>query len=216
MGAIMNTVAIKNKNILKIEDEENKMVFYGSDQEWYSKKWQRMAGCGPSAVANIMHYLISSNNDPQSCSKLTKTELLKLMDEIWNYVTPGLGGVNSTGKLRDGVLKYTTEKELNIRLGCFDIPKKKALRPDLQQVVCFLTEALSKDSPVAFLNLEHGTIEELESWHWVTMIALEYDTELSATFATILDCGLEKRINLAEWLDTTKLGGGFVSFEDLQ
>jgi hypothetical protein len=83
----------------------------------------------------------------------------------------------------------------------------------LQQVVTFLAEALEKDSPVAFLNLEHGGLAELESWHWVTVISLEYDLEAKAAYATILDCGTEKRVNLTSWLETTKLGGGFVSFE---
>jgi hypothetical protein len=209
----MVTVSIKDKDILKIEDEESKLSLYGSNQDWYAKRWQRMAGCGPSTVANIIYYLNKAQEDQASRSKLTKKDCLELMNEIWNYVTPNLGGVSSTGMLREGVLKYLEKQKYSIKLDYLDIQKNKAQRPELQQVVSFLVKALKQDSPAAFLNLEHGSIEELDSWHWVTVISLEYELDYSAAYVTILDGGLIKRINLPEWLHTTKLGGGFVSFE---
>jgi hypothetical protein len=208
----MITVSIKEKDIFKIE-EADKTIHYGSNQEWYAKKWQRLSGCGPSTVANIIHYLNSRRNDLSYGPGLTKKECLDLMEEIWNFVTPGLGGVSSTDMLGKGVQKYLDRKKLNIRLGFLDIPKKPNLRPNLQQVIRFLDNALEKDSPVAFLNLEHGDAAELDSWHWVTIISMEYGPEADIAFVTILDGGLEKRINLSGWLETTKLGGGFVSFE---
>lgn len=209
----MITISIKDKEIFRIEDETNKMTHYGSNQEWFTKKWQRLSGCGPSAVTNIMYYLNRTRDYVTYSSKLTKKDCLNLMNEIWNYVTPGIGGISSTSMLCKGVNKYLHEKKLGIKLDCIDIPKNKVLRPDLQQVLLFLIKALKEDSPVAFLNLEHGNIYELESWHWVTIISLEYELESNTAFVTILDGGLVKRIDLSSWLQTTKLGGGFVSFE---
>lgn len=208
----MITISIKEKNILKIIDETENETF-GSNQDWYTKKWQRMAGCGPSTVTNIIYYLNNRQSGMPCCPGLTRKDCLQLMDEIWNYVTPGLGGVSSTGMLGKGVQKYLLEKKLNINLDFLDIPKKQKQRPEVQQVITFLAKTLEKDSPLAFLNLEHGDIVELESWHWVTIISLDYDLDAKAAYAIILDCGTEKRINLTSWLETTKLGGGFVSFE---
>lgn len=209
----MLTISIKDKNILKIEDENNNTIIYGSNQMWFKKRWQRMSGCGPSAVVNILYYLNCTRGNMPSCSNLTKSECLALMDELWSYITPGLGGISSTGMLRNGIQKYLLYKSINIKLESLDVPKKKAFRPDLHKVVTFLANSLKSDSPVAFLNLEHGTILDLDSWHWVTIISLEYDLDEEVAFVGILDGGLEKRIDLSKWLHLTKLGGGFVSFE---
>jgi hypothetical protein len=205
--------SIKDKNIFRIEEEANKRIFYGSNQEWFMKRWQRLSGCGPSAVANIIYYLNRTRNNITVGSALTRQECLHLMNEIWNYVTPGFGGISSTCMLCNGVRKYLLEKKLSIKLDFLDIPKKNALRPDLHKVILFLSEALKKDSPVAFLNLNHGAIYELESWHWVTIISLEYELDDNMAFVSILDGGIIKRIDLSNWLRTTTLGGGFVSFE---
>lgn len=207
---ILNSI---DKSIFRIEDETTKKIFYGSNQEWFLKRWQRLSGCGPSAVTNIIYYINRTRNGNLDCCELTKSECLNLMNEVWGYVTPSIGGVSSTGMLNKGVNKYLKEKKLKMKLDFIDIPKKKALRPDIQKLLSFIGKALEKNLPVAFLNLEHGTVYEIDSWHWVTIISLEYELNGSAAFVDILDGGLIKRIDLLQWLQTTKLGGGFVSFE---
>ncbi len=205
---------LKDKDAFRIEDKAAAEIYYGSNQEWYPKKWQRMAGCGPSAAANIMYYLMHMH-DTGLNSFLTKDDCLALMNELWYYVTPTLGGVSSTGMFSKGIDKYIKKKKLNIKIRSIDIPKNKSERPGIDQVHSFIIHAFEKESPVAFLNLEHGTIEELESWHWVTIISLDYQEENGSSWVQILDGGLVKRIDLLEWLRTTKLGGGFVSCEKI-
>jgi hypothetical protein len=206
----MITYSIKDKEIFRIEEAATNQFFYGTDQEWYKKKWQRMSGCGPSAVANIIYYFNCTrfHGNPH----LTKQDYVKLMEEVWTYVTPSLGGVSSTGMLISGAKGYLEKKSLNIRMDAIDIPKKKQPRPDFGLVLSFLSKALTNDTPVAFLNLDHGTVLEVDSWHWVTIISLEYEKEHNSVSADILDGGLIKRIDLLRWYETTKLGGGFVSF----
>jgi hypothetical protein len=143
---------------------------------------------------------------------VTKEAYLNLMCEIWDCVTPSLGGVSSTSMLCNGFDKYRRKNNLNITTKSLDIPKNKKIRPDAQQVITFIANALEQDFPVAFLNLEHGTVYELESWHWVTIIALEYFEEYQSAIVDLLDGGIIKQIDLLQWLQTTKLGGGFVRF----
>ncbi len=209
----MKTISIRNKDIYKIEEESMEQPLYGGDQDWYGTRWQRMSGCGPTTVANIIYYLSRTRGLSECHAKLTKKECMELMDEIWNYVTPTINGISSAGMLHNCVRKYLDKKKLDIKLDILDVPKKKPLRPDFSQVLVFLSKALSNDSPVAYLNLDHGTIEELESWHWVTIISLEYEEGAGPAYVEILDGGLIKQINLCEWYKTTRLGGGFVSFE---
>lgn len=208
----MATYSINNKNLFRIEEEVTKGIFYGSNQDWYGSKWQRMSGCGPSTVANIVYYIYHAKNNGPTDPVLTKEGILKLMDEIWKYVTPSLGGVSSTAMLRKGVEKYKNEKNITLILDSIDIPKKVPQRPASDKVIDFIKAALEKDSPVAFLNLERGEIEILDSWHWVTITSLNIDSEDGTAYAEILDSGEVKQINLLQWLKTTKLGGGFVSF----
>jgi hypothetical protein len=135
-----------------------------------------------------------------------------MMDEMWNYVTPGPRGIPSTAMLGDGIIKYLQEKKLDIRLEYLDIPKNKELRPDLSTVVEFLRNAIQNDTPVAFLNLDNGNVKELYSYHWVTAISLKYSPNENLAYLLILDGGQEIEIDLSRWLTTTKAGGGFVSF----
>ena len=201
--------SIKNLSLFKITDEISQNTYYGNNQEWFGSAWQRLSGCGPTAVANIIYYFNQTNPDTVS-SEPAKRDCVILMEEIWKYITPSMGGISSTSMLCKGVLKYIQAKQLNIKLDVIDIPKNRLLRPEFQKIIEFLVAALNKDMPVAFLNLHNGKVKELDSWHWVTVISLEYDEDQAYT--DILDEGMIKKINLAEWFHTTIIGGGFVSF----
>lgn len=209
----MITTSIQNPGLFKINDEITQEIHYGCNQEWYRKKWQRLSGCGPTAVTNIIYYLNRTRFGSESDhSTLTKSNCLILMEEIWRYVTPTLRGIPSTKMLYDDVLDYANAKALNIQLKMFDIPDRRYSRPEMQLLLTFLDEALSNNAPVAFLNLNNGDEKKLDSWHWVTIISLDYEEDAGAAFANILDEGVIKRIDLAQWFQTTTLGGGFVSF----
>ena len=56
-------------------------------------------------------------------------------------------------------------------------------------------------------------LKRLDSWHWVTIISLEYVLDGSIAILSILDGGTIKKVDLAQWFNTTALGGGFVSFD---
>ncbi len=207
---------LKNRELFKIEEEIRTGNHYGSNQEWYRKRWQRMAGCGPSAATNIIYYFNRTRERFADCFnslKLTRGSCLNLMNELWNYVTPSLMGVNSTLMLCEGMERYLEAKNIEMRFNRLDIPKTLEKRPDFVRVTEFIAQALNNDVPVAFLNFDHGSVLELDSWHWVTIIALEADPGRRHTYVDILDGGMINRIDLSLWYQTTKTGGGFVSFD---
>jgi hypothetical protein len=213
----MKTTSIQNLSLFKIYDEITQSSYYGCDQEWYTTKWQRISGCGPTVASNIIYYLnrTYANSEPNN-SSTTKNDCLKLMEEMWKYVTPTLKGVSSTKIFFNGLLAYSKLNNLNLKHDFIDIPKKRLLRPKFSRLLSFLNDALCNDSPVAFLNLNNGAVEQLYSWHWVTIVTLEYSEDGSTAFTTILDEGVIKKVNLAQWFQTTTLGGGFVSFKRIQ
>jgi hypothetical protein len=72
-----------------------------------------------------------------------------------------------------------------------------------------LRTALSGDRPVAFLNLCNGKEKNLDRWHWVTVVSMEYTPPV---LLRVLDGGTVKTVDLALWRDTTTDGGGFAYF----
>lgn len=208
----MDKRSLMNENLFVIMDNEE--TFYGCDQEWYTTDWQRRAGCGPTVVTNILHYLNRRRSASQKENlPLSKREALLLMEEVYQYVTPTPQGIPSTKLLTDFVLNYAKAMNLNLKLGVFNIPGNPELRPQFHELISFLDKALSEDTPIAFLNLDNGAEKRLDSWHWVTIISLEYASDGSSALIGILDGGTIKKVDLVKWFKTTSLGGGLVSFD---
>jgi len=209
----MSSKSISSLNLLQIFDEYSHKKHYGCDQEWYTTEWQRLSGCGPTAVCNIIYYLNKTRpafGIKQSCD--TKETSVSIMEEIWEYVTPTIKGIPTTKMFYEAVLAYTKSKGLNVEFSFCDVPEDKSIRPKLADLVIFIEGALLKDIPVAFLNLCNGDENNLEAWHWVTIISLDYTEDENSVFVNILDGGMIKKIDLSLWYNTTTLGGGFVYF----
>jgi len=209
----MHKQSISEPNSLKLLDERNHKAYFGCHQEWYATEWQRLSGCGPTVACNMIFYL----NNTRSTFGLgensnSKDSCLSLMEEIWKYVTPTKEGIPTTKMFYEALLNYTKAKELNVAYGFCDVPEDKSRRPELSEIINFLESALIKDAPVAFLNLCNGQVKNLDRWHWVTIISMEYAKDENLAFVNILDEGLIKNIDLALWYNTTTLGGGFVYF----
>jgi hypothetical protein len=138
------------------------------------------------------------------------------MEESWKYITPTKKGITNTKIFYESVYSYAKSKDINLSCYTCDIPENKSHRPSLLKVLKFLKKAITQDNPVAFLNLCNGDEKDLDSWHWVTVIAIEYNKKHLDVFLHILDGGALKKIDLPLWLKTTKLGGGFSYFKVLK
>lgn len=201
----MTTISVINAEYFKILDDMTNDKFYGCNQKWYKKLWQRQAGCGPTVASNIILY---SNKKIGT----SKNESIELMEELWKHVTPTIKGVNTTNIFYNGLLSYARAMNLSLSYNALDIPMKKEIRPSFDKVVDFIKASLEKDIPLAFLNLCNGEEKCLDKWHWVTLISLEFNEDLSSAIIEILDEGMKKTIDLLLWYNTTTMGGGFVSF----
>lgn len=209
----MISISLSNQDIFKILGSEVNEIYYGGNQEWYTTEWQRCAGCGPTTASNIVLYLKCIQQSMESKKDfISKTDYLLLMEEVWEYVTPTKRGIPETKMFYDAVLSYAKSKGVSIKYASLDLPKEKELCPEFSEVLSFLEVALLKDVPVAFLNLNNGEEKNLEAWHWVTIIGLEYEEDKSTAFINILDEGIIKKIDLALWYNTTTEYGGFVYF----
>lgn len=209
----MITKSISNPNLFKVLDESSNEIYYGCNQEWYATELQRLSGCGPTVASSIIFYLNYTRHSLELGESFnSKKNCVSFMEKIWQYVTPTTEGIPTTKMFYEDVLSYTKSKGLNVQYAFCDLPKNKSHRPKLPEILDFLEGALLKDVPIAFLNLCNGDEKNLEGWHWVTIISLEYEEDGSCAFVNILDEGLIKKIDLMLWYNTTTQGGGFVYF----
>ncbi|MCI2045307.1 MAG: hypothetical protein LKJ89_02530 [Sphaerochaeta sp.] len=178
----------------------------GGNQKWFHSHWQRLSGCGPTTVSNIIAY--------EERAKLplpfTKASFSAFMEDVWKSVTPSYHGIPSATLLLAGVEKYMqshgipyTKEQLDVK------PDEKAI--SLKELYAFIRSSLDRDIPVAFLSLDPGKEPVVDEWHWVTLYGVG-ELQGADLPAVILDNGTAKAINLGLWLSTTHLGGGFATF----
>lgn len=207
----MKISSISNLELLKFIDESNDNIYFGCDQEWYPTEWQKRAGCGPTTACNMLLYQkFLYFREKAATNNNSKEFALAQMQEVWHYITPTEKGIPTTGIFCRNIDDYYKSKGLNATCYSFEIPEDKFLRPRFEEVIHFIEEAMLVDSPVAFLNLCNGEVQGLDSWHWVSIVSLEFDESGNIGNVEIVDEGLLKKIDFLSWYNTTKLGGGLV------
>lgn len=198
---------IMNPDALTLSKPDGELQL-GCDQENYKSTWQRMSGCGPTAATNLYLYSL-----PDIGRHRTINEGIGLMDEIWHYVTPRFGGgVNNTKIFTSGLSKYLDEKEIKYTFEVVEVPQKKEQRRSVIEVRDFILASINNDLPVAFLNLHNGEEKQLDAWHWVTVVGYEMSPN-DELYLDIFDGGKLISVNLDQWYDKTKKGGGFVVYK---
>lgn len=209
-----NTESILHLDYLQVIENKSCEVFCGSNQEWFSTERQRLTGCGPSVAANILFYL--GRKRAENCCGKSKDDLLRMMEEVWQYVTPLKNGIPSTALFREKLEYYASVQNEQFDYFILDVPTEVKRRPGVREVVEFMIRGLRKDTPIAFLNLDNGAENILEAWHWVTIVAIHYTESQDIAWIDICDEGMKKQIDLSLWLETTVQGGGFVYLVPLQ
>lgn len=209
-AVLTSHVSIRSPRLLQIADGGG--ISYGAHQIWYRSWLGRMGGCGPTAAANLLWYLTATR--PEICAPLLvgdgtiRADMQRLMEEVWKYVTPGMRGVDKASMLADGAVRFGADHGVSLKSRILEIPPAVRERPALAETQAFLENAFRQDLPVAFLNLSNGAVRSLDSWHWVTLIAVD-----SFLRVEMYDQGRRQTIDMALWLDTTKGGGALVALE---
>ena len=208
----MELSAIRHPEYLHIHSGEE--LFFGANQEWYDKLWQRRAGCGPTAASMAMSYLLQKQAAVNGTDRKPLTDrngFTELMNEVWHYVTPGYRGVNSTSIYIRGCREYAKQHNLDIDIRYLNVLGDRKLRPSAEEISAFIQKSLQDDCPVAFLNLHNGDEKNLDRWHWVLLVSFD----AGSGEAVMYDQGLSTDINIYLWLNTTVFGGGFVTIDSI-
>lgn len=188
-------------------------VFRGGDQDWYPDAWQRRSGCGPTAAAAVLSYLSRVHPAltplaPRGGNRIQ--DFLAYMEAIWPYVTPGPRGLDKPESFTVGCRSFALSRGCVLTGRTLDIPAKtQGGRPSPADCRDFIAAALDADCPVAFLNFSNGDLNNLDSWHWVPLIAMTEGEDV--LLCSVLDSGEEKVLDFARWLETSQLGGALAA-----
>lgn len=203
-------LSISTPDLLHIQ--AGNRLSYGAQQTWYASWRQRLSGCGPTAASNLLWYLCATR--PDTCGALVRgdgrrqADMVGLMNEVWKDITPGCQGVNKASIFMDGGLRYGNRYGVRLKARTLEVPMLSPQRPTPGELLHFLSEAFADDLPVAFLNLSNGALHQLDSWHWVTLVAVD-----NALCAEMYDEGRSQVLDLTLWLRSTTGGGAFVALE---
>ena len=184
---------------------ENGEISWGGDQNWYPFLWQRRAGCGPTCAATLLFYHRQRQRSRQGMPVIcSRQPLLTMMEEVWRFVTPARGGVNTLCYFSEGLRRYRDQVQLCFQIRTLTLAQLTADRPAWETVADFVQTALRHDAPVAFLCLDRGQEKRLDDWHWVVITALDPQSG----DIEFLDESVVKQASLRLWLSTTASRGG--------
>lgn len=152
------------------------IIGYGGNQEWFTKEFQRLAGCGSVTGSNLAAIYAASDEamkalyEPKS-DACCQEEYLKLMETMYTYMKPGFMGYPLIGRFAKDFCRYAQDRGIFLKAEKLFLPKKK------EQSLNFILGGLKAGDPIAFLILRHpaGQLRE-DNWHWVTITG--YDEEV--------------------------------------
>ena len=61
MKSMEHHVRLKNTELFQIRDGNH--IYTGPNQSWFQKRFQKMAGCGPTSCSNMIWYLSQTKEE---------------------------------------------------------------------------------------------------------------------------------------------------------
>ncbi|MCL2437180.1 MAG: hypothetical protein FWD00_03990 [Clostridiales bacterium] len=179
-------------------------VLYGLDQNWYRTPIKRRRGCGPVTAATLLFYMNKRENGPFGYDNTDIVKAVEMLNDVWRYVRPGIKGLPSIKKFVKGIHKLCERYGLPWECQSINV-NKNTLVPE---AAAFIESGINSDCPVAFLNLHAGVSTAFDGWHWLVLTGIR--KEGARYVASGIDYGKQIEFDLAEWIESTEVGGGFV------
>ena len=214
--------------------DQSGLEYFGCDQNWYTSKWQKMSGCGPSTASTLLLYLQKSGRIDLPIHVLEQKDCALLMEDVWSHVNPTQNGIYLVEQFCAGIQSFAHSHGFELDCHSLDIPESIESRSGLADAVAFIIRGLAQDCPIAFLNLSNGAVSNLEEWHWVTIVALETDADLATSenlltddrldagdhqaqvLVTIFDGDKSDTIDFKLWYQTTTDGGALIYLDTVK
>lgn len=203
-----NVTSMKNEvSIDHLFVKDNGSTYYGATVEWFKKKEQVQFGNSIVTATNIILFdFAKSIKQAYDKDVLNSMQVRGLMDEMWEILYPIKQGKVSLQAFINGVEFFATSKRINYSstYRTIDSTTSKNIK---DSIIEFITDALSNNRPVAFLNQNSSSLNN--QWDWVLIFKVENEGKT----VSVLDNGKVESIDLLEWLNMEAAEGGFVYFQ---
>lgn len=167
---------IKELNFPKANNNDNH-ISYGGDQGWFTRKWQRQAGCASTSGANLAVYYAMNFKEMRDLfsgdtQNIKQGDYLKTMETMFQYMKPGIIGFPYANKFAKRFTEFCSSKNISV--------EGKVLKKwnPTKEASDFITASIDNGHPVALLILFHrGNELKYDNWHWVTITGYTKDND---------------------------------------
>lgn len=222
------TAELKHPAWLMVYDSGTRAQWFGARQAWFREKYRQARGCGVVTAALATAYAahkpmhVSLYQPYQEAARakgsipedylFERASFLGHMIDVWKYVTPSVWGLLPKS-FRKGVQRFANERGIMLqteilKIGLFN----KRNRHNFKRLLRFLLNGFNGDMPIAMLLYSRGQITEVNKMHWVTIVGVAANSDLTQAVVTVSDHGREKSFSLDEWFYSTRVGGAFISY----
>lgn len=161
--------------------ENNNLIGYGGNQDWFLSDWAKKAGCGSVLGSNMFAYYTQ-------IEKSSKEEFLTIMDDLYTYMTPGRMGFPYFYKFAHKFVERMEKEKRSFK----PIYLKKS--KSIDQSIQFIKKSIDQNHPVGVLILSHKAKElEEDNWHWVCITGYEQNNH--QTNIIFSDCGSRRVVD---------------------
>lgn len=219
--------AIKQPDWLRVRTEQGD-VQIGPDQSWFASPYQRRRGCGPTTAALICAYtarkpgMVSLFRPYKGAARaqglidpdyvFSQEAMRRHMDDLWRYVRPGPGGLWRSSMMARGLRQFTAARGARLETQRFLVPWLKPRNPRFwPELLQFIRQQLRFDIPLAWLVYDRGKMDAVQSWHWVCVTGIRYQSDFGSCTLELVDHGRQVEVDLQGWYYGSRLGGAFVS-----
>ena len=161
--------------------ENNQLIGYGGNQEWFEDSWAQKAGCASVLASHLYTYYLSLH-------RLSKKEFLKIMNIMYSYFTPGRHGYPFLYKFARTFCQVMQKQHIDLKPVYLKKPQS------YQQAMNFVKKSIDDHHPVCLLILFHQAPElEDDNWHWVCITGYKEDDDQEMIIFS--DCGQRREID---------------------
>lgn len=209
------TISLLHPEALWIQDDDDATTYFGGDQEWFQRGRSRLDGCGPTSAATMTAYLARTRPALKAlcdcADDMRRTRFAAHMEALYTYVTPGNMGLNRVEMFTDGMAAYLKSRNIELTAHVFQAyGNLRKRRAPVEDIAAFVKAGLASDCPIAFLNLTRGSVHNIQSWHWITLVSAEIDENRLDVCAS--DEGELVCFDLRLWYLSTHMQGALVYY----
>lgn len=161
--------------------QDNQIIGYGGNQDWFEDDWAKKAGCASVLAANLVAYY-------QHLFQASKESFLEIMEEMFTWMTPGKMGFPYLYKFAHQLVTYFNQHQILVK----PIYQKKS--KSYEHALHFVLKSIDQSHPVGLLILHHRSKElEDDNWHWVCITG--YQKKEDGYDIIFSDCGKRRVID---------------------